>query len=125
LIPSAFCTKPNEPNKSHFEILDPQDHFHTPQPEKLSANTAIMARGEAPQTKCHYKGKDEDFVVFVEDAKSAKDWKTDKSIPLAQVVGSFKIFVTHKYVMFFTPHLYILNCGVHPYVPFSHFHQQA
>ena len=57
-----------------------------------------MARGEGQQTKCHYKGKDEDFVVFVEDAKSARDWKTDKTIPLAQVVGSFKIFVTHKYV---------------------------
>jgi hypothetical protein len=57
-----------------------------------------MARGEAPQIKCHYKGKDEDFVVFVEDAKALNDWKTDKSIPLAQVVGSFKIFITHKYV---------------------------
>jgi len=55
-----------------------------------------MARGEAQQTKVHYKGKDEDFVIFVDDAKSAKDWKTDKTIPLAQVVSAFKIFVTHK-----------------------------
>lgn len=44
----------------------------------------------------HYKGKDEDFIVFVDDVKAAKDWKTDKSIPLAQVVSAFKIFVTHK-----------------------------
>jgi len=56
-----------------------------------------MTRGEGQQTKVHYKGKDEDFVVFVDDAKSARDWKTDKSIPLAQVVSSFKIFVTHKH----------------------------
>lgn len=45
----------------------------------------------------HYKGKDEDFIVFVDDVKAAKDWKTDKSIPLAQVVSAFKIFVTHKH----------------------------
>jgi len=56
-----------------------------------------MTRGESAQTKVHYKGKDEDFVIFVDDAKAAKDWKTDKSIPLAQVVSSFKIFVTHKH----------------------------
>ena len=55
-----------------------------------------MARGEANQIKVHYKGKDEDFLVFVDDAKAAKDWKSDKSIPLAQVVSSFKVFVTHK-----------------------------
>jgi peroxiredoxin len=69
-----------------------------------------MARGEANQVKVHYKGADEDFIVFVDDAKVAKDWKTDKSIPLAQVVSSFKTFVTNKYVVLFafafayTPH---------------------
>jgi hypothetical protein len=55
-----------------------------------------MARGEAQQVKVHFKGKDEDFIIFVDDVKAAKDWKSDKSIPLAQVVSSFKIFVTHK-----------------------------
>lgn len=55
-----------------------------------------MARGGAEQVKVHFKGKDEDFVIFVEDVKAANDWKTDKSIPLAQVIGAFKIFVTHK-----------------------------
>ncbi len=57
-----------------------------------------MARGEVQQTKIHFKGKDEDFIIFVDDAESAKKWKTDKTIPLAQVVSSFKIFVTHGYV---------------------------
>lgn len=55
-----------------------------------------MARGEGSQVKCHYKGKDEDFIIFVDDAKIAKEWMTDRTIPLAQVVSSFKIFVTHK-----------------------------
>ncbi|PBP17886.1 shwachman-Bodian-Diamond syndrome protein [Diplocarpon rosae] len=58
-----------------------------------------MARGEAQQTKVHYKGSHEDFIIFVDDVKSAEAWKTDKSIPLAQVVSSFKVFTTHKYVL--------------------------
>ncbi|CAL3962346.1 hypothetical protein PZA11_000465 [Diplocarpon coronariae] len=56
-----------------------------------------MARGEAQQTKVHYKGSQEDFIIFVDDVKSAEAWKTDKSIPLAQVVSSFKVFTTHKH----------------------------
>ncbi|RKF57371.1 putative shwachman-bodian-diamond syndrome protein [Golovinomyces cichoracearum] len=55
-----------------------------------------MARGD--QTKVHFKGKDEDFIIFIDDVKTANDWKTDKSKPLAQVVSAFKVFVTHKYV---------------------------
>ena len=56
-----------------------------------------MARGEANQPKIHYKGEAEDFVIFVDDIKTAENWKTDKTIPLAQVVSSFKIFITHKH----------------------------
>lgn len=50
------------------------------------------------QTKIHYKGTktDEDFIVFVDSEEDLKKWKGDKSIPLAQVVGLFKVFVTHK-----------------------------
>ena len=54
-----------------------------------------MVKGEANTTKVHYKGKEDDFIIFVDDAKAAQDWKTDKTIPLAQVV-IFKIFVTGK-----------------------------
>ena len=54
-----------------------------------------MAKG-GEQTKVHFKGKADDFVIFVDDVKAANDWKTDKTIPLAQVVGAFKIFITHK-----------------------------
>lgn len=57
-----------------------------------------MPRGEHAVTKVHYKGADEDFIVFVESEEDVKKWKSDRSVPLAQVVNSFKIFVTHKYV---------------------------
>lgn len=57
-----------------------------------------MPRGNAPQVKVHYAGKDEDFIIFVDSVQSVRDWKDDRSIPLAQVVSGFKIFVTHKYV---------------------------
>ncbi len=60
-----------------------------------------MARGEAPLTKIHFKGKVEDFVIFVESAKAAQDWKADKSIPLTQVVSAFKVFVTGGLVVIF------------------------
>ncbi|MCJ1257145.1 hypothetical protein MMC24_004970 [Lignoscripta atroalba] len=56
-----------------------------------------MPRGNAAQSKVHYQGKDEDFVIFVDDAESVRKWKDDRTIPLAQVVSGFKIFVTHKH----------------------------
>ncbi len=58
-----------------------------------------MPRGNVAQTKVHYQGKQDDYVVFVDSAKAVQDWKQDKSIPLAQVVSGWKVFVTHKYVV--------------------------
>jgi len=55
-----------------------------------------MTKGEASQIKVHFKGRDEDFIVFIDDVDTYKKWKGDKSIPLAHFVASFKIFVTHK-----------------------------
>jgi hypothetical protein len=55
-----------------------------------------MTRGTGHQSKVHYQGKEDDFIVYIESAKDVQDWVKDKSIPLAQVVDSFKIFVTHK-----------------------------
>jgi len=56
-----------------------------------------MPTGQANVTKVHYKGQEEDFIVFVDSSEDLKNWKEDRSIPLAQVVNSFKIFVTHKH----------------------------
>ncbi|GAB7366161.1 hypothetical protein MBLNU230_g7723t1 [Neophaeotheca triangularis] len=56
-----------------------------------------MTRGNAAQTKVHHKGNTEDFIVFVESAAELEAWKKDKTVPLAQVVSGWKIFVTHKH----------------------------
>ncbi|KAL8900958.1 MAG: hypothetical protein Q9207_005438 [Kuettlingeria erythrocarpa] len=56
-----------------------------------------MPRGNASQSKVHYQGKVDDFVIMVDDIKSVQNWKDDRSIPLAHVVSGFKIFVTHKH----------------------------
>lgn len=48
--------------------------------------------------KIFYKGKSDDFIVFVNDAATLKNWKNDSTIPLSDVVNGWKIFVTHKYV---------------------------
>jgi hypothetical protein len=55
-----------------------------------------MARGETTQAKVHFKGKEDDFLVFVDDVDQYKKWLSDRSVPLAQFVSTFKIFVTHK-----------------------------
>ncbi|KAF2967279.1 hypothetical protein GQX73_g6292 [Xylaria multiplex] len=55
-----------------------------------------MTKGEATQIKVHYKGKADDFIVFVDDNETYKKWLNDKSVPLAHFVSTFKVFVTHK-----------------------------
>lgn len=53
-------------------------------------------RGNASQCKVHYKGTEDDFIVFAESAQAVKDWRSDRTIALAQVVDAYKVFVTHK-----------------------------
>ena len=55
-----------------------------------------MTRGEGSQCKLHYKGANDDFIVFVDDEAAYKNWLQDKSVPLAQFVSTFRVFVTHK-----------------------------
>ncbi|KAF7845633.1 hypothetical protein BT93_L1500 [Corymbia citriodora subsp. variegata] len=54
-------------------------------------------RGNDTQVKVHYHGSTEDFIILVDSAKAVQDWKADSSIPLAQVVSGWKVFVTHKH----------------------------
>ncbi|KIW70136.1 hypothetical protein, variant [Phialophora macrospora] len=56
-----------------------------------------MPRGNAQATKVFFKGQTDDFIIFVESPDDLKAWKKDQSIPLAQVVNSFKIMLTHKH----------------------------
>lgn len=55
-----------------------------------------MTRGEATLAKVHYKGKEDDFIVFVDDIETYKKWQNDKSTPMAHFISTFKVFVTHK-----------------------------
>ncbi|EGR50820.1 hypothetical protein MKX07_001119 [Trichoderma sp. CBMAI-0711] len=55
-----------------------------------------MTRGEATQSKIHYKGKQDDFLVFVDDVDTYKKWLNDKSTPLAHFISAFQVFVTHR-----------------------------
>ncbi|KAI1661330.1 shwachman-Bodian-diamond syndrome protein [Daldinia decipiens] len=55
-----------------------------------------MTKGETTQVKVHYKGKEDDFIIFIDDIETYKKWKSDKSVPMAHFISAFKIFVTHK-----------------------------
>jgi ribosome maturation protein Sdo1 len=55
-----------------------------------------MTRGETSQAKIHFKGQNDDFLVFVDDVELYKKWQSDKSVPLAHFVSLFSVFVTHK-----------------------------
>ncbi|KAI8724889.1 SBDS domain-containing protein [Fusarium sp. LHS14.1] len=54
-----------------------------------------MARGETQQTKVYLKGSSEEFLIFIDDVEAYKKWQSDKSVPLAHFISSFKIFLTH------------------------------
>ncbi|TLD24927.1 hypothetical protein PspLS_05435 [Pyricularia sp. CBS 133598] len=56
-----------------------------------------MTKGEAVTTKIHFKGKQDDFVIFVDDVNEFKKWQGDKSVPMANFISSFKIFVTQAH----------------------------
>ncbi|KAK5987608.1 SDO1-like protein C21C3.19 [Cladobotryum mycophilum] len=55
-----------------------------------------MTRGESTQSKVHYKGNQDDFLVFVDDVETYKKWLNDTSIPMSHFVSSFKVFCSHK-----------------------------
>jgi hypothetical protein len=77
--------------------LKPANNLYTHHQPLTPNNTADM-RGNAPQVKVHFKGSDDDYIIFVESAQAVQKWKNDKSTPLPQVVGAFTVHVSHKYV---------------------------
>lgn len=54
-----------------------------------------MTRGDTKQNKVHFKGAEDDWIVFVDDVETYK-WQTDKSVPFTNFVAPFKVFVTHS-----------------------------
>lgn len=67
----------------------------------IKQNQQIMPRGNTRQIKVVFKGKNDDFIVFVDSLEDVEKWKKDSSIPLAQVLNGWKIFCTDKYVYTF------------------------
>ncbi|KAL2271189.1 hypothetical protein VTJ83DRAFT_560 [Remersonia thermophila] len=53
-------------------------------------------RGEATHSRVIYKGTHDNFVVFVDDVPDFRKWQNDRSVPLSQIVSSFKVFTTHN-----------------------------
>ncbi|CEO59784.1 RNA binding protein [Penicillium brasilianum] len=54
-----------------------------------------MPRANDNTHKIFYKGRSEDFIVFVDDLDTLQKWKSDRSVPLTDVLNGWKIFVTH------------------------------
>lgn len=88
----SFLIKHLEPRDSSLATKTNSRHHIPP---RHSPSQFIM-HGAASLTKVHFKGSNDDFVIFVESAQAVRDWKADKSVPLAQVVNGWKIFCTHK-----------------------------
>jgi hypothetical protein len=102
---SSFLYNNTRPN--HFTLqlqskpITPSPHyiFYTHTYTHAYTNpTAIMTRADTEQVKVHYKGNEDDFVIMAESVEAVKRWKEDKSTPLVDVVNSFDVFTTHKYV---------------------------
>jgi len=56
-----------------------------------------MVKGNTNQTIVHYKGTEDDYIVFVDDVETYKKWQGDKSVALAHFISAFKIFTTNKH----------------------------
>ena len=58
-----------------------------------------MARDNTPVSKVFYRGKDDDFTVFVENEAILNAWRNDRSIALTRVLSGWNIFVTLAYAL--------------------------
>ncbi|KAJ5606546.1 hypothetical protein N7510_009327 [Penicillium lagena] len=56
-----------------------------------------MPRANESTSKIFYKGRSDDFIVFVDDLDILHKWRKDRSIPLSDVLNGWKIFVTHSH----------------------------
>jgi hypothetical protein len=63
---------------------------------KIALPPFRMTRGNTRQSKVYYKGRTEDFVIFVADITAVQNWKKDHTLPLAQVMDGWKIFTSHQ-----------------------------
>lgn len=84
------------PNQTHYKQLRHNTTIlsHKYITTHTTTNTYNMTRGEATKIKVHFKGAHEDFIVFVDDSEVYNQWMSDKSVPLAHFVSTFKVFCT-------------------------------
>lgn len=47
-------------------------------------------------TIAFYKGESQDFLVFVESEEAVKEFFKDSTIPLAEAVGTFKVYTSES-----------------------------
>lgn len=83
-----------KPNITANNTLRLNTTIQSSPPPHTTTNTNNMARGEATKIKVHFKGTHDDFIVFVDDAEVYHQWMTDKSVPLAHFISTFKVFAT-------------------------------
>merc|ERR1712072_968435 len=89
-----------QPSSLLEESLLYSQHIPNNHTEPLSSQDTLpptMPRGNEAQCKVHYKGKSDDFIIFVDSAQAVRDWKNDKTVALATVVSGWMVFVTHKH----------------------------
>lgn len=53
-----------------------------------------MTRGDETKLKVVLKGDHDNFLIFIDDADTYRKWLTDRSIPLAHFISSFKVLAT-------------------------------
>lgn len=85
--PISFSIRQSTKNRL-CDLIDLHTIHTTPKPHPFYSTTN-MTKGEATQIKVHYKGKDDDFIIFVDDNETYQKWLSDKSIPLAHFVSTF------------------------------------
>jgi hypothetical protein len=91
---TTLCTKTNfsQPQQSARQTNTPPILY------TAELNLTIMTRGTVQEVKVQYRGRNvhDDFIVYASDVQLLEKWKTDKTIPLAEVLGGYKAVVTHK-----------------------------
>lgn len=92
LNPPPKQTLPHyQTRRSFTTALTPNTSQHF---KNLNPKTLSNMRGDETKLKVVLKGNHDNFLVFVDDADTYRKWLSDRSIPLAHFISSFKVFVT-------------------------------
>ncbi|KAJ5623534.1 hypothetical protein N7490_012139 [Penicillium lividum] len=96
-------SRENRPSQENNLESSPRKKWRSPKNllSVLSPKKIIRSRAETGTEgttyKVFYKGKSEDFIVYVDDLEILQKWKNDRSIPLSDVLNGWKILVSHSH----------------------------